>query len=369
MATNEALTDDPVTETPPEIRREATVMELAQVVAESRSFPDCRTSAAAAVRILAGKEMGVGPIASVIGIRIQAGRVSMDAALLAGIIKRSGRYDYEIQQHDAAACDILFSENGKPIGHSVFTMTDAKTAGLANKDTWKAYPRNMLFSRALTNGARWFCPAIFGGAVYSHEELGYAVDEEGRAIENGSPAGGGNDLCTRDQRAEITRLLEAAGKTLASYTEGLGIRLLDELSGQEADKEIKKLAKMAAKKADGGKPSNTAGKAPVVSPDHGPAKDVTEPTAPASQTIPASQQTLIDAQEESRLPSTVDQKRRIIELAEALGLETDDIKAVLAKRNCEYISQLSHLQAAALIEGMEGRLEAMKQQPPFEPTN
>jgi hypothetical protein len=30
----------------------------------------------------------------------------------------------------------------------------------------------MLFARALTNGARFYCPDIFGGAVYTPEELG-----------------------------------------------------------------------------------------------------------------------------------------------------------------------------------------------------
>ena len=226
-------------------RRDATVWELANIVAGSRDFPDCRTPEKAAVRILAGKEMGVGPIASVIGIRVNAGRVSMDATLVAGCIKRSGRYDYKITAHTNDVCALVFFENGEPVGESAFSLADAKTAGLAGKDTWRSYPRNMMFARSLSNGARWYCAGIFGGSIYTHEELGYKVDEEGRAVEseNGNGNGSGNELCTRDQRIELCRLVEAVGDSMPGFMAKAGIRLLDELSQQEAAKEIKKLEK------------------------------------------------------------------------------------------------------------------------------
>lgn len=354
MATNESLTDDPVTEptqpnasasTTPSDGRRSTVWEMATIIANSRDFPNARTPEKAAVRIMAGAEIGIGPLAAISGLHIEKGKISTSAAIFESIIDRSEIYDWTLKERTDTACEIEFFRRGESRGTIRYTLDDAKKAGIASGDNWKKHPAAMLFAAAFRTGARAFCAGAFGGnAVYTYEELGYTVDSEGNYA--GDDSGGGNDLCTRDQRAEITRLLEAAGKTLAQYTEGLGIRLLDELSGQEADKEIKKLAKMAAKKADGGKPSNTAGKAPVVSPDPESTKEVKDAT------IPASQQTLIDAQEESRKPSTAEQKRQIIELAQALGLETDDIKAVLAKRNCEYISQLSYLQAAALIEGM-----------------
>jgi hypothetical protein len=41
----------------------------------------------------------------------------------------------------------------------------------------------MLFSRALTNGARWYTPDVFGGPVYTPDELGAEVDAEGNAVE------------------------------------------------------------------------------------------------------------------------------------------------------------------------------------------
>ena len=42
----------------------------------------------------------------------------------------------------------------------------------------------MLFARAMSNGVKWFCPNIFLGVpVYTLEELGAKVDEDGEVIE------------------------------------------------------------------------------------------------------------------------------------------------------------------------------------------
>jgi len=348
-----------IEELPPP-RREATVMELAVVIAGSRDFPDCRTPEKAAVRILAGREMGVGPIASVIGIRVQAGRVSMDATLMAGCIKRSGRYDYKVTAHTNDVCAIVFFDNGDPAGESAFSMADAKQAGLAKKDTWLGYPRNMLFARALSNGARWYCPAIFGGAVYTHEEVGITVDEEGRAAESQSSGNGaGNELCTREQRQNICRLVEAVGDSMSGFMAKMGIRLLDELSGYEAAKEIKRLEKRAAK-ADVPLPMR------VETSDVTPSDGTVLPSAAAPVILSLAQQTIADGFDESRRPSTPDQRDAILRLAQFLVPDEDEchemLANALAKRNCRTRAELTHLQAAALIEALQTKIRKVKQQ-------
>lgn len=344
-------------------RRDATVMELAAVIASSRDFPDCRTPEKAAVRILAGKEMGVGPIASIIGIRVNAGRVSMDATLMAGCIKRSGRYDYKVTSHNNEVCTLVFFENGEPVGESGFSMADAKQASLAGKETWRNYPRNMLFARALSNGARWYCPAIFGGAVYTHEELGYSVDAEGRAIESESGSSNGNDLCTRDQRQQIRSMIESLGDTEADYLANLGIKMLDELSQREAAKEIKKLEKRLAK---AGAPTGKDAKLPDAS-----QTDTAESAAPAEQPLSPAQTMIAEAFDEGRQPSTDQQRETILTLAEQLepdeALCREMLVAALAKRSCRKLADLTHLQAASLIETIQAKVTE-RNQPPFEPT-
>jgi hypothetical protein len=55
------------------------------------------------------------------------------------------------------------------IGESTFTIQNATKAGLVNKQVWKDYPRNMLFARAVSNGARLFCADII--TAYTPEEV------------------------------------------------------------------------------------------------------------------------------------------------------------------------------------------------------
>lgn len=154
---------------------------LARVFAQSGYFADAKEAAQAAVKILAGQELGVPAVAAMTGVFLLQGRVTLSANLVAAVIKRSGRYTYRVLELTDTACRLAFLEQGEPIGESVFTQKDAENAGLWGKDQWKKYPRNLLFARALTNGARWHCPDIFVGGVYTAEELGGEVEEAARA--------------------------------------------------------------------------------------------------------------------------------------------------------------------------------------------
>ena len=210
----------------------------------------------------------------------------------------------------------------------------------------------MLFARALSNGARWFCAGIFGGSVYTHEELGIATDEEGRALEPEASDGDGNELCTKQQREEIRRLVAAAGMDEKQHLADLGVQLLDELSGYEADKEIRKLAKKADKAA---------------------AKELTRviPSDPDPRmkpgTIGPAQQMIADAFDAAAKPSTAEQRQQILSLAERLihdeGVRYEKLKEALARKGKSKISELDYLAAAAWIEDLQDKLAS----PPFEP--
>ncbi len=344
-------------------RKDATVWELATIVANSRDFPSARTPEKAAVRMLAGREMGVGPIASVIGIRVEAGRVSMDATLMAGCIKRSGRYDYRVTEQTETNCVVCFFEifngNREVVGESSFSWDDAKKAKLDTKETWRGYPRNMLFARAVSNGARWYCAGIFGGSVYTHEEVGLPVDDEGRIVdgESDGATGGGSDLCTITQRGEIRSLLSQIGSTEAEWCKSMAIKLLDELSAVEAVKATKALQKKAAKVA--------AAKAAATSESAATEPDRSEPAA-IEKPLTTAQQTLQDGFDELQKPSTKSQRFAIIDLVEKILPGTGDeienerrgmLVAILGKRNVTKISHLNALQANALIENMRAMIK------------
>ena len=149
----------------------AAVRDLGALVASSAYFADAREAAQAAVKIMAGAELGLGPIASMRGIDIIKGEVTLSAGAVAALVRRSGVYDYLIKRWDDSGCAITFFRHGKllmPV--SEFGPEDARRAGLGGQN-YQRYPRNMYFARAMTNGARLHCPDLFVGSVYTSDEL------------------------------------------------------------------------------------------------------------------------------------------------------------------------------------------------------
>ncbi len=175
------------------IREEVNVSELkqtAQLLALSGYFETKGNTETAiaqlATKILAGREMGFGPYASVNGIHIIQGKPTVSANLMAAAVKASGRYDYRVRKMDDDGVSIEFFQVAgaklESLGVSTFTKGDAAKAGTQNL---QKFARNMLFARAMSNGVRWYCPDVFmSGSVYTPEEMGATVDiETGEIIE------------------------------------------------------------------------------------------------------------------------------------------------------------------------------------------
>ena len=142
------------------------------------------------VKILAGREMGYGAFASVQGIHVIQGKPTVSANLMAAAVKAHPRYNYKVIEMTDDKVSIQFYEDGQPSGVSEFTKADATLAGLTGKEIWKKFPRNMLFSRALSNGVRWFTPDVFNGStMYTPDEIDADVTIDmatGEVITNGT---------------------------------------------------------------------------------------------------------------------------------------------------------------------------------------
>lgn len=160
------------------------VSRAAEAMARSGYFKDATSAAQAVVKVLAGKEIGIGAFASMSGIHIVNGKPTIGANIIASQIKASGKYNYSVSELTEKVCEIVFYEAGKECGRSRFTIEEANRAGLTTKDVWKNYSKNMLFARAISNGAKWYTPDLFSGAtVYTPEELGADVDGDGNIID------------------------------------------------------------------------------------------------------------------------------------------------------------------------------------------
>lgn len=161
-----------------------TLAELGQTLARSGYFADTREASQAIVKVLAGREMGFGPVASMTGVYIVKGRVALSANLMAAAIKRSGRYDFRVRELSEKIASIEFFENAggkrESLGVSTFTIEDARRAGTQNLDR---FPKNMLYARAMSNGVKWYCPDAMSGPIYTPDELGEAVNEDGEIID------------------------------------------------------------------------------------------------------------------------------------------------------------------------------------------
>lgn len=170
----------------------ADIKQLADAFYNSGSFPDLKSEAAAAVKIIAGHELGFSPVVSMTGIHFFQGKVVIGANLLASLIKDSGKYEYKIIEHTETKCSLVFyqrfGEELKAMGVPVeYTMVDAKKAGLDTKDNWKKFPKDMLFAACIRQGARRYCADILRGTSAEHANP-YETEVDAEDAANSAPA-------------------------------------------------------------------------------------------------------------------------------------------------------------------------------------
>ena len=111
----------------------ADMRQIGDVAVASNRFPAIFNSEQAIISILAGREIGLGPLKSLQELYVVEGKVAMSAGLIASMIKKSGKYNYTIDSHDNEHCVLTFTENGEEAGVSSFSIEDAQIAGLVNR--------------------------------------------------------------------------------------------------------------------------------------------------------------------------------------------------------------------------------------------
>lgn len=148
--------------------------EFCKAVAASKQFLDGNTPLSAEsilVRVCYGMGLGIDPIPSITNIKNIRGNLTLSAAMVGGLIKGSKKYNYTVVEHTNLVCKLEIFENNKSVGFSEFTQADAAKSGTAGNANYNKFPRNFLLARAITNAARWYCPDIFKGGVYTEDEL------------------------------------------------------------------------------------------------------------------------------------------------------------------------------------------------------
>lgn len=161
-----------------------------------------------AQRILRGRELGVGAMASFDNIYILNGRGTLSVHLVNSLLKKAG---YEIRtirdnmylQKDGTfmpvktdnsvdrCCTIEFAWRSKLTGEVLkeeytYWWSEAVAAKLTTKATWIAYSKQLLWNRTLVFGARRVAAEVLMG-MYEYSEIAdmegkdYTIDEQGSA--------------------------------------------------------------------------------------------------------------------------------------------------------------------------------------------
>jgi len=156
-------------------------MELAGVLATCPYYQKLGKGGILAI-ILTAKEMGLPPMACLNGgMYTFSGAVSLSAQLMNMMIVNAGHM-VEVIKLDNKECTLRFTRKDRPKDRNSlvysFTIDMAKDANLTGKTNWKTNPRDMLFNRCLSGGARKFMPDAIMNA-YAIGEL----PEDGQIID------------------------------------------------------------------------------------------------------------------------------------------------------------------------------------------
>jgi hypothetical protein len=150
----------------------AAVAKLATYIAATDFVPKAYRGqdAAVAAAILAGREMGIGPMTALQHLYVVDGRPAMSAQLMRALVFAHG-HTIRVVECNSERCTLV----GRRAGDSheapvTWSMEDARRAQVSTRTNWARYPRQMLLARATGELCRAVFPDVIGGMAYTLEE-------------------------------------------------------------------------------------------------------------------------------------------------------------------------------------------------------
>lgn len=122
--------------------------------------------------LLAGDELGSGPIESLTRLYVTKGRVEAHADFLRTLCDRNGvRVTVTVTgTASAARATVDVRRRDGTGGEVTWTMKDAKRAGVDAQECWISHPVPMLIARATVEAIRAHVPEVLGPLTYTTEE-------------------------------------------------------------------------------------------------------------------------------------------------------------------------------------------------------
>lgn len=136
--------------------------------------------------MLTARDHGISPMKAINGgFHLVKGKISMSTTLMTDRIRREG-HSIRIPEWTHEKCVVLGvrKDNGDSIKFE-YTLRDASLAGLTSSETWKKFPKQMLYSRAMSTLARTLFPDVVGNCYSEDEKWDIAnVPPKDRPIED-----------------------------------------------------------------------------------------------------------------------------------------------------------------------------------------
>jgi len=221
-----------------------------------------------------GDELGMAATESLRDIYVINNKPACDTNKLRGIAEQNGLLEgFRVVERTDARCIVKGRRPGEALEHEgEFSIEDAKRAGLAGKDNWKNYPKDMLFARATGRLLKVVCPRV---ARVTREE---AEDEERPA----APAW----QMTAKVLGEMKAVEKARGVTLEALKEiarqATGGRKVEKIEGIPQYSEGEATMIMSSLKSWRPAPSAPATQAPPPAATPAPENPDTEQDAPGA---------------------------------------------------------------------------------------
>lgn len=227
--------------------------------------------------VMAGHELGVGPMASLRAFHVVEGKPTADYSFWVARLKQAG-YRIEWLERGQEKVRLRLTAPDGSTHDETWDKARAITAGLWNKSgPWKLYPQTMLSARCVTSAGRAFAAEIMFGCYETDEadeilrdaearvtttELpnGTAAERVGAAIGNTVDAENAAIETKARECADMLKALKLGRGDLFALLGELGIEHTDktrlsELSREALDKLAERLDQEAATRGDGG-PTN-----------------------------------------------------------------------------------------------------------------
>lgn len=158
------------------------LFQLASALRQAQGFipQHLRSEGEIVAVILAGRELGLPPMAAMRSIALIRGKVILDASMqLALMVRAGGKVKWLKDGTDGQEAALEVRREGHEPYVSRYTWDMAKQAGLTGSDTWKKHTAAMLRARAVSAAGKAYMPDVLSGC-YVPGELDEAQTEARR---------------------------------------------------------------------------------------------------------------------------------------------------------------------------------------------